>query len=380
MRVRVLIAGESAAVRRFLCDAIDADPSLEFAGAAARGEVVLAQIARCGPDAVLMGLAMAEHGGGALLAAIRRSHPALPVLVFSPLTELGASATLDALAQGATDWIVEPHANVERDAALRSVREELAEKISAVCPKAALRAQTGAAAIAFEPRSALPTPNHASPSHLDCIVIAAACGGPNALAQIFAAFREPLPVPIVVAQHMPPTFTRVLAERLNQRSNVRAVEAEHGMELEAGTAYVVPGGHRAIVRGRGPLREIVLEPAAADGPARPALDPLLESIGETFGAHVLAVALTGAWADGGLGCADLRGRGGILWAQDEPSSAVWGLGRAIVHAGLPERVLPLADLGAELERRVRGPIRTLSAPLPRERNERVDRFRTYRVV
>lgn len=368
MKVRVLVADESTLVRRFMRDVVASAAALEFVGVAAHAEVALTKIALCDPDVVLIGVEMAEYGGGALLLAIRRKHPALSVLVLSRLTERAAAATFDALAHGATDWIVEPQAHFDRETALNHVRAELVAKVAAVCPKATSRAAVELAHVPFEPRAALPTPKRASASRIDCIVITAKCGGPNALAQIFAAFEQPLPVPIVVAQDMPPVFTRVLAERLNRHSNVRAIEAEHGMDLEAGTAYVAPGGRRALVHSRGPRREIVLEPLEAqtiEGLNTTPLETFLSSVGETFGAHVLTVVLTGGGIDGWRGCRGIRDAGGSVWIQDERSSAAWGLGRALVHAGVPERVIALADLGREIERRVRGPFE--SAPVQASR-------------
>lgn len=380
MRVRVLVADESVVTRRFLREVVDPEPTLEFVGVAAHHEVVNSKIALCDPDVVLIEVEMAVQHCGAALAAIQRAHPTLPILVYSHATERGAHSTLDALALGAADFVRAPSAHVAREEAIVRVRDELAAKIRAVCPKSAIRATAEFEAIPFEPRSALPTPHELSASRIDCIVMTAKSGGPNALAKIVSTFREPLPVPIVVAQHMPPVFTHVLAERLNQRSNIRVVEAEHGMDLEAGTAYVLPGGRPGFVRARGPRREIVLEGPVETRAIPLPLDPLLASVGDTFGAHVLTVVLTGEGTDGWRGCAELRNRGALVWAQDERSCAAFGLARAVARAGLPERILALADLGSEIERRVAGPLRSLPAMPAPERNDRFERFRTYRLV
>jgi two-component system chemotaxis response regulator CheB len=183
------------------------------------------------------------------------------------------------------------------------------------------------------------------------VAIGASTGGPNALATLLAQLPASFPVPILVVQHMPPLFTRLLAERLGARSAVRVREAGTDVPLAAGCAEVAPGGrHMEVVRAGGGVH-IRLHEGPPENSCRPSVDVLLRSVAEVYGPHVLAVVLTGMGRDGLRGCERVAEAGGQILVQDEATSVVWGMPGAVAGAGLAERVLPVGEIASEVVRR-----------------------------
>jgi two-component system chemotaxis response regulator CheB len=192
----------------------------------------------------------------------------------------------------------------------------------------------------------------AASSRIDLVAIGASTGGPNALAELFAALPGGFPVPLVVVQHMPPMFTQMLAERLSKNSHIPTLEAKSGMDLEPGKAWIAPGDfHLVVAEGGGRVRTRVHQDAPENA-CRPAVDPLLRSVASVYGANCLAVILTGMGQDGLRGCEAIRAAGGQVLAQDEASSVVWGMPGHVARAGLADKVLPLTLLAGEMIRRV----------------------------
>jgi two-component system chemotaxis response regulator CheB len=194
----------------------------------------------------------------------------------------------------------------------------------------------------------------ASPAaRLDIVAIGASTGGPNALADLFQSLGGALPVPIVISQHMPPGFTRMLAERLSKVSRIPTAEATDYADLEPGTAWIAPGDfHVTVVRDGVRVRLRTNQEPPEHG-CRPAVDPLFRSVAKTFGANALAIVLTGMGQDGLRGAEAVRGANGQVFAQDQASSVVWGMPGFVARAGLADRVLPLSLMAAEILRRVK---------------------------
>ena len=194
----------------------------------------------------------------------------------------------------------------------------------------------------------------AGDSGIDVIAIGVSTGGPNALAEITAALPRDLPVPIMIVQHMPPMFTKLLADRLNARSGLHILEGTQGAVLEPGLAYVAPGGYHMEVRRRGTRVVVNLNQDAPEHSCRPAADVLFRSVASVYGNRALGVVLTGMGSDGLRGCEQIHEAGGRVLAQDEATSVVWGMPGYVTEAGLAERVLPLEAIATELCRRAAG--------------------------
>jgi two-component system chemotaxis response regulator CheB len=351
-RIRILVVDDAVVFRRALADELSADPALEVVGTAANGRLALARMPQLAPDVVILDVEMPEMDGLSTLAELRKKYPRLPVIMFSALTERGAAATLDALALGATDYFAKPSNAGNLEASLEVIRGQLIPKIKAICNKDRGPAVAVAPAVAtVESRGKL-RPG-AVPHRIDVVAIGCSTGGPNALNDVFAAFPADLPVPVVIVQHMPPMFTRLLAERLSAQFALRVAEGMAESTLEPGRAFIAPGDFHMAVRRDGLQVRLALSQGPHENSCRPAVDVLFRSVAAVYGPNSLSVVLTGMGQDGLRGCEFLREAGGQIFAQDEATSVVWGMPGAVARARLADRILPLNLIGPEIVRRAK---------------------------
>jgi two-component system chemotaxis response regulator CheB len=274
--------------------------------------------------------------------------------MFSTLTERGGVATLDALAAGASDYVTKPANAGSVALAQQRVREELIPRIKMLVDRtgARLPAPRPSAVASAAPRSIVrPVVGDVRPA---IVVIGVSTGGPNALAALIPALPAGLRVPVVIVQHMPPMFTRLLAERLNAQSPLTVREAAAGMSVAPGTVTIAPGDFHMLLERHGTDVRVMLNQAPPENSCRPAVDPLFRSAVALYGARTLGVILTGMGQDGLRGCEGIRDARGVVLAQDEASSVVWGMPGFVARAGLPDKVLPLSDMAGEITRRVSG--------------------------
>jgi two-component system, chemotaxis family, protein-glutamate methylesterase/glutaminase len=347
-KIRILVVDDSAVFRRLVADELASDPGLEVVGTAANGRIALARMSQVNPDLVILDVEMPEMDGLETLKELRKTYRRLPVIMFSALTERGAEVTLDALALGATDYFAKPTDLGSLDASLRVIREELIPKIKMLCaPTDANVRPTGSAATA---RAPIRPP--ASTGMIRVVVIGTSTGGPNALAEVFTRLPADFPVPILIVQHMPPMFTRLLAERLSAVSPLRVEEGASGTVVEPGRAWVAPGDHHMIVVRDGMQHRLLLHRDPPENSCRPAVDVLMRSSAQAYGADELAVILTGMGQDGLRGCEAIREAGGQVIAQDEATSVVWGMPGFVARAGLADKVVPISQVADEILRRV----------------------------
>ena len=348
--IRILIVDDSTVIRKVLCDGLAGDAALEVVGTAANGRIALAKIPQLHPDLVTLDVEMPEMNGLETLAAIRKIYPKLPVIMFSTLTERGASTTLDALALGASDYVTKPSNTGSLDVTLRQLRAQLVPKIKALCEVRAIPPVAPIARIA-SPRPA--TPRLAADfSRIEVLAIGTSTGGPNALADLLPGIPASFPVPIVITQHMPALFTRLLAGRLNSRSGLTIREGVAGEVLRPGEAWIAPGDFHMTVERKGASVVLALDQNQPENYCRPAVDPMFRSVAKVFGASALAVVLTGMGSDGTNGAQHIKERGGQVLAQDQASSVVWGMPGQIVASGLADATYPLGSMAAEIGRRV----------------------------
>ncbi len=278
-KIRVFLIDDAVVIRRLVGDVLNADPAIEVVGTAANGRIGLAKIPQVNPDLVTLDMEMPEMDGLETLKALRKTYPKLPVIMFSTLTARGAAATFDALALGANDYVTKP-ANVGSvAAAIERVREELVPKIKAFCPHLAVQPPAPVAVSPARPprRRAAALP----PSRIDLVAIGASTGGPNALAAVLPGLPADFPVPIVIVQHMPPVFTRSMADRLNFQSAIGVSEATAGEALQAGHAYVAPGDFHMTLARDAVGAKIRLHQGPPENSCRPAVDVLFRSVAET---------------------------------------------------------------------------------------------------
>ena len=364
-RIRILVVDDSVVVRRMLSDSLSADPELEVVGSAANGNIALARIPQLNPDLVILDVEMPELDGLETLKRIRQTHLSLPVIMFSTLTQRGAAATLDALSLGANDYVTKP-ANVGGvQQALEHIRTELIPKVKIFGRKATDRDIVTARRIVTPAPSGsknMAVLRRPTPGRVEVVAIGISTGGPNALSELFPTFPADFSVPIVVVQHMPPVFTKLLADRLEAKSNIQVEEGSPGQAVEAGHAFIAPGDYHMIVQKEDRAVRIRTNQEPPENSCRPAVDVLFRSVAETYGAGVLGVVMTGMGQDGLRGCEHIRKAGGRVIVQDEATSVVWGMPGYVASAGLADQVLPLNELGSEIVRKVRAG-QTLAASL-----------------
>ena len=356
-RIRVLVVDDSVIIRRILTEVLSEDPDIEVMGSAPHGRIALAKIAQTPPDLVTLDVEMPEMDGIETLREIRKLHPKLPVIMFSTKTERGASTTLQALTLGASDYLTKPEASEGITEARDRVRAELVGKVKALVRRLRpeFKPQPHLVAKAPAPRVHTPTVRRLGlPPQL--LAIGASTGGPNALAEVLSALPTAFPIPVLITQHMPPMFTRMLADRLTTISPFKAKEAENGDVPQPGYVYVAPGDHHLVVVRDGTRLVLRLNQDPPECSCRPSVDVMFRSIAETYGGRVLATILTGMGQDGLRGCEALAAKGAQILAQDEQTSVVWGMPGYVAHAGLADAVLPIREIAAEITRRLKNPL------------------------
>lgn len=349
--IRVLIVDDSVIARRLITNALSTHAEIAVVGTAENGSLALTKLPQLSPDAVILDVEMPEMDGITTLKLIRERYPRLPVIMFSTQTERGARTTFDALAAGANDYALKPSAQggESLDVVIRDVLvPKLVAIVRAPQTPANTRASRSNSSGTFRPVQ-LAGPHAARP---EIVVLAAATGGPNALADVIPLLPADLPVPVLVVQHMPAIFTRCLAERLDERSQLRVHESQGNEVLKPGHVYLAPGGYHLEVAREGELVRTVLSTAAPEHGSRPAADVLFRSLAAAYGAHTLAVVLTGMGSDGKLGAREIVAKGGRVIAQSGASCVVWGMPRAVEEAGLCEAVVPLHDIASAIRARV----------------------------
>jgi two-component system chemotaxis response regulator CheB len=364
-KIRVLVVDDAVVIRRLLSEFLAEDPDIEVVGTASNGQIGLARIAQLNPDLITLDIEMPVLDGLQTLALLRKPYPRLPVIMFSTLTERGAATTLDALALGASDYVTKPANIGSVGVALQRLREELIPKIKALCGHRLAPFATAARCNSGEVRQ-LSAPVSSAPPGAGIVAIGVSTGGPNALAALLPGLARNLPVPVVIVQHMPALFTRLLAERLSTVSGFPTREGEEGALLRPGEIWVAPGGfHMELKWTGGDGARLHLHEGPLENSCRPAVDVLFRSVARSYGARALAVVLTGMGQDGLRGCEFIREAGGQVLVQDEASSVVWGMPGAVSQAGLADKVLPLRELASEINHRIHlgvSPAGILAAP------------------
>ncbi|HWY53152.1 MAG TPA: chemotaxis response regulator protein-glutamate methylesterase [Terriglobales bacterium] len=345
-RIRILVVDDSVVIRKLLSDTLAGDRTLEVVGVASDGRIALAKIPLLKPDLITLDIEMPVMDGLQTLAAVRKLYPKLPVIMFSTLTEHGAAATLDALALGASDYATKPSNSGSTAVALDRIRIELIPKIKALCGVAALKLlplPTSRPVVKVRVRSN---------SRIEIVAIGTSTGGPNALAEVLPRIPNDFPVPIVIVQHMPPIFTRLLADRLASRSAIPVEEGSAEVILAPGRAWIAPGNFHMKVMRAGLSSHLTLNQGPQENSCRPSVDVLFRSVAAAYGANVLGVVMTGMGSDGVLGAQDIRDAGGDVIIQDEASSVVWGMPGLVHASGLADAAYPLDYLATEITRRV----------------------------
>ena len=339
--IKVLVVDDSIVVRRIVSDALAEDPRIEVVGVAQNGSIALHKVAALKPDLITMDIEMPVMDGIDAVAQLRARGDRTPIIMFSTLTSHGASATLDALAAGATDYVTKPTHVADPAEAIGVIKDQLLPKIKGLFRAPTLRSE-----------SARLLPMRGPAIAPKAVVVGSSTGGPEALSKMIAAFTHPLPVPMLIVQHMPPLFTAQLAARLDRSGPNKVIEAKGGEVLSPGTIYIAPGDFHLEVNDRAGRPQTMLHQGPQVNFCRPAVDVLFTSAAAVFGGSLLAVVLTGMGADGREGARAIVEAGGRVIAQDEATSVVWGMPGAVATAGLAHALVPISEVGPTVARAV----------------------------
>ena len=356
-QIRVVIVDDSAFMRKALSMMLESDPTIKVVGTAGNGEDGLDTIRRLKPDLVTMDVEMPRMDGLTALRHIMEDDP-VPVMMVSSITTEGAAATLEALDLGAVDFIPKQMSYVSLD--IVKIKEDLLAKIKNIVGRkhvlmARFRERRRFAKLsgATQPRPVTDyrrttTPIQKKQHHIDLVAIGSSTGGPPALNILISQLPPNLPAGIVVAQHMPPMFTKSLAERLNSLSRLTVREAVDGEPIEPGLVLISPGGKHLIVRKYAGRARVIVSAEPADTLYKPCVDVLFNSVAETCGQNTLAVVLTGMGSNGVKGAQNIKAKGGVILAQNEATCVVYGMPRAVVEANLADQVLPIENVAPEI--------------------------------
>lgn len=367
--IRVMVVDDSAVIRGLISRWIAAEPDMEVVATAPNGAQALRQAEKSQPEVIVLDIEMPEMDGLAALPEILRLVRGVRVLMSSTLTRAGAEVSIKALTLGAADYLTKPSSTRE-SGAVEAFRVELLQKARALgAARRRTQALRQAGAAPLRPSSigaAHANANagaerqirlhHGVPIRPQILAIGSSTGGPQAVSAMLAPIAARLRVPIVITQHMPATFTAIFADHLGKATGVEAAEAVDGEVIRAGRIYVAPGNRHMIVARDGDRRVLRLTDGPPENFCRPAVDPMLRSIAEVYGAASLVVILTGMGHDGLAGSRAIVEAGGRIIAQDEASSVVWGMPGAVANAGICSAVLPLGDIGAQVDAIIRGPL------------------------
>ncbi|MDX2144384.1 MAG: chemotaxis response regulator protein-glutamate methylesterase [Rhodospirillaceae bacterium] len=358
--VRVLLVDDSAVARGIVGRALQGNPALSVVGSVANGQMAVDFVSRNPVDVVVLDLEMPVMDGLTALPKILEKAPAAKVIVVSALTTKGAEISLKCLRAGAVDVIAKPSSAPGAGNAATFAQDLVERMLALAAPRrprftqapAAAAVPSAAVAVTAKPGSALPPLRRPSSLLPEIIAIGSSTGGPQALFAVLSDLKKLGPVrqPIVITQHMPATFTTILASHISSLSGFQASEGKQGELLVGGRVYVAPGDFHMLFEKRDGGVAIVLSDGPKENFCRPAVDPMFRSAVDIYGGKVLAVVLTGMGADGAKGGAVVAERGGTVIAQDEASSVVWGMPGATARIGACSFILPLDQIASSISR------------------------------
>lgn len=358
---KVMIVDDSAVIRGLVARWLKDEPSISVVATASNGLLALKALEKHEVDVVILDIEMPEMDGMTALPQLLRMEPDLKIIMSSTLTADGAAVTLRALSLGAADYIPKPTSASGMQSS-DEFRRQLVEKVKAL---GAARGRRGALRSVSKAGGAAPTSRLFGDKTVTLrrvplafkppiVAIGSSTGGPQALTNFFNGLKLPLRVPMLVTQHMPPTFTKLLAEHLARKSGVPISEAVDGEAVENGHVYLAPGDYHLTVAVKGGKKVIRLNQEPPENYCRPSVDVMLRSVVNVYDRPALTVIFTGMGSDGQKGGEDVIKSGGVVIAQDEATSVVWGMPGAVATAGLCSAVLPLDDVAPAVMRVVSG--------------------------
>ncbi len=359
MALRALVVDDTVTYRKILSDVLKEIPGIELAGSAASGAIALKKMAQNPVQLVLLDVYMPDMDGVETLKRIKKEFPDVAVVMVSGISTRNADITIEALSHGAIDFVRKPD-GPDAAANFLELKNDLQSVLRFVTIRNITSGMHTSAGAPVAPHASFPVPPPApvvsrpAPRSFAVCAIGVSTGGPEALTKLVPAFSGPLPVPILCVQHMPPMFTKSLADSLAKKSKISVVEACDGEPVVAGKMYIAPGGHHMVVRKKDGAAVIGINDEPPENSCRPAVDVLFRSVASVYGDQgVLAVVLTGMGSDGCNGVRTLKRKGCYCLTQSEQTCVVYGMPRAVDEAGLSDKSLPLSEIAGQIETMIR---------------------------
>ena len=337
-KIKVLVVDDSTVMRKLISDILKNDPQIEVVDTAKTGKEAIEKAKNLKPDVITLDIEMPEMDGITALKILRKEVPQTKVIMFSSLTQEGAKATIESLALGAYDFVPKPSTKSFLES-VKKIEQDLIPKIKSVVPLKKIK-------LIYKPIQI--TPKIKKGIYKVC-GIGVSTGGPQTLLKILPKLPPNFPAPILIVQHMPPLFTKQLAERLNSLSRLRVKEAEEGELVKDGIVYIAPGDYHMKIKKENSLIKIKLHQGPPRNFCRPSVDELFESLAEVYNGKTLALILTGMGNDGKEGAKKIKEKGGVVLAQDAESSVVFGMPKAVIEEGLADEVINLSKISERLK-------------------------------
>ena len=360
--LQVMVVDDSFVIRALLSRALEDQKELQVATTAMNGQAAIEELKRRAIDVIVLDIEMPVMDGLTAIPLLLQVDPSVQIIIASTLTHKNAEISMKALKAGATDYLAKPSTSSEMNSA-DQFKHDLVAKVKELGAlsrrnrqrRAAMGVVAPQAVVTAAPKKELVLHKNKIYPRPEIICIGSSTGGPQALFNVLGGLKGQVRQPIVITQHMPPTFTNILAKQITQQTEIPAFEGEEGMRIESGKIYIAPGDfHMLLVRDgvSGPVT-IRLDKSEPVNYCRPAVDVMLRSVMQVYGNRILSVILTGLGADGKNACVELFEKGGAVLAQDETTSVVWGMPGAAAMAGVCANVLPISHMAAEIIRMAR---------------------------
>lgn len=347
-----MVVDDSAVIRGLTKRVLNEDPAIEVVSSLSNGKLAVDKITLDPVDVVVLDIEMPVMDGLTALPLLLKAQPNVRIVMSSALTQRNAEISIKALRAGAADYIPKPSAIAGMSST--DFKRELITKVKSLGhARATVATKTrpvAASAPAAPAAMPLQKPSLMRPKLL---AVGSSTGGPQALFAFIEKLDLAINVPVVITQHMPPTFTRILAEHITKSTDWPCHEGVPGEPLTAGVIYLAPGDYHMVIEMKDDTPCIALNQESPENFCRPSVDPMLRSAIETFGGRVITTILTGMGSDGMKGCQALVESGGTVVAQDEASSVVWGMPGAVARAGLCSAILPLDQISEYVNKRFR---------------------------
>ena len=362
MKLKVLVVDDTIFYRKIVSDVLSKIPDVEVVGTASNGQIALSRIKSLKPDLITLDVEMPVLDGLGVLEAIKKEGLEVGVIMVSTLTTRGSKITMKALELGAFDFVTKTDRD-DPEENFKALHLALLPRVRAYARRLEFRKslREGKLPSKLKSRLAAISDDATRKSFLakrraksDIVAVGISTGGPNALIKVLPALPDNLGVPIVLVQHMPPTFTKSLAESLNQKCSLRVKEGEDGEVLEPNTVYIAPGGKQMkVATGVGGKKVVRITNDPPENNCKPAADYLFRSVAKEYRNRATGVIMTGMGQDGTLGLKVMKSFGAVVIAQDAESCVVYGMPKAAVEAGVVDIVAPLDKIAQEIVNTVR---------------------------